>query len=246
MSPTIYTTAPLSTTQTTSTTSWKTLSVEISGFFGHNAKSASSRKHSSLPSTGVQAAVRPAAPPRRTSLCTRRPALKPRSSAPSPTPSEDSVSSCLSSTAPSPATEAKFKIPFAPLTLVEDDDELIDGAQSTPPTVKSNHCQLLLHQIRQIHFWAPSSRPRRTSRVFPDLMPPPEWDEVSLTIESDDDLEIFPAAGLERKVRFVVPAPPPQVVEADWEEPAWSDFMGIQMDNVIFVVPVVQGIAAHI
>ncbi|KAJ6486592.1 hypothetical protein DFH09DRAFT_1339605 [Mycena vulgaris] len=215
MSPIIHTTAaPSWIPPTTSTTSWKTLTDEISMFSGNETKSTSAKKHPSLPSTGIL-----------------------HSSAPSPTPSKDSVSSCLSSAARSPATKVESRILYAPLNPVEDDDELIvDDAQSTPPTVKSNHCQLLLHQIRQIHLWSPSARPRRTSRVFPDLIPPPEWDEVSLTIESDDDLEIFPAAGLERKVRFVVPASTPQVVEADWEEPAWSDFMVRLM--LCFILPV--------
>ncbi|KAJ7508761.1 hypothetical protein B0H11DRAFT_1901559 [Mycena galericulata] len=57
-----------------------------------------------------------------------------------------------------------------------------------------------------------------------DLPPPADWDEVSLSIESDDTT-LFP--GMDRKVRFVVPAADPATptpVE-EWDEPAWSDFM---------------------
>ncbi|KAJ7884212.1 hypothetical protein B0H14DRAFT_2564593 [Mycena olivaceomarginata] len=75
--------------------------------------------------------------------------------------------------------------------------------------------------------------PKRASRVFPDLPPPADWDEVSVAVESDSDSdsdsaeeEPFGQMTSPLKVRFIVPAPPsPPAPEPEWEEPAWCDFM---------------------
>ncbi|KAJ7181481.1 hypothetical protein C8R43DRAFT_941315 [Mycena crocata] len=55
-----------------------------------------------------------------------------------------------------------------------------------------------------------------------------DWDEVALSFASGLDAEESgsPPFATERKVRFVVPAPPPAAPQRSWdEEPAWCDFM---------------------
>ncbi|KAJ7096901.1 hypothetical protein C8R44DRAFT_889498 [Mycena epipterygia] len=227
MSPTITTTTTTSSSFTPRSSVCRAFSAQIAGLVGVKPRaSASKRKHRSLPPTYSPRVTTPAAPHRRMSAASLRPALRRGST--------DSSTSCSSagSSSPSPAVKITFPIVSAKVDRKILLPENTSYNAGNPTMVQRNSCLRLLHRA---HIFTPSStRQRRTSRVFTDLAPPPEWDEVSLTIESesDDDFEADSEdedVGLEveRKVRFVVPAPPPPAVEEDsWDdEPAWSDFM---------------------
>ncbi|KAJ7816065.1 hypothetical protein B0H14DRAFT_3744324 [Mycena olivaceomarginata] len=106
----------------------------------------------------------------------------------------------------------------------------------TPPAAPRSrlHPQELLARARYIRYLLGlGPLPKRASRVFPDLPPPADWDEVSVAVDSESDSDydsdeeesFLPMTG-PRKVRFMVPAPPPSPApEPEWEEPAWCDFM---------------------
>ncbi|KAJ7096920.1 hypothetical protein C8R44DRAFT_889513 [Mycena epipterygia] len=219
----------LTTTTTTSTSRsyvWRAFSQQIAGLVGVKPRaSASKRKHRSLPPTSSPFVAPPAATHRRMSAASLRPALRRGSTA--------SSTSCSSGeSSPSPVEKITF-----PIISPKADEKVLLPANTkynaglpiaAHPTKDSSYLRLL--PLTRIFTITRSTRQRRTSRVFPDLPPPAEWDEVSLTIESDDwdsdseDSQVLPEA--DRKVRFMVPAPPPPAVEEDWdEEPVWSDFM---------------------
>ncbi|KAJ7319243.1 hypothetical protein DFH08DRAFT_1034905 [Mycena albidolilacea] len=115
--------------------------------------------------------------------------------------------------------------------------DLAELNYSPPPAPRSKlHPQELLARARYIRYLLGlGPLPKRASRVFPDLPPPSDWDEVSVAVESEsesdsdsdsDEEKSFPSMTGSRKVRFMVPAPPPSPApEPEWEEPAWCDFM---------------------
>ncbi|KAJ7741721.1 hypothetical protein B0H16DRAFT_1728496 [Mycena metata] len=116
----------------------------------------------------------------------------------------------------------------------------------SPLATPLNRCPHHLHaqkylatQMRNIQIFTQScapSRRQRASREFPTLPPPSEWDEVSLTIDSDSDDDHL-SAPITRKVRFVVSAPPPLLLSPElpsrcWdEESTWSEFMVCFLPN---------------
>ncbi|KAJ7863322.1 hypothetical protein B0H14DRAFT_3444186 [Mycena olivaceomarginata] len=115
--------------------------------------------------------------------------------------------------------------------------DLAELNYSPPPGPRSKlHPQELLARARYIRYLLGlGPLPKRASRIFPDLPPPADWDEVSVAVESEsesdsdsdsDEDKSSPSMTGSRKVRFMVPAPPPSPApEAEWEEPAWCDFM---------------------
>ncbi|KAJ7136924.1 hypothetical protein C8R44DRAFT_728860 [Mycena epipterygia] len=211
------------------------MSLDISALVGVKTRSASRRKCLASPSIPTQPSiVTPAGSHRRMSASSLRPAFRQGSTDFSVQPRYDSLAS--SSSCDSSSSSAST---FNLSTCGWDSPNVLEPVHfldtkctmSQPPPVerpKGNPCLALLHRARTIHIFHPSSRQRHPSRVFPDLPPPPEWDEVSLSIESDEDddndAEVLPA--MRQKVCFVVPAPPLPTVEDHWDkEPAWSDFM---------------------
>ncbi|KAJ7127690.1 hypothetical protein C8R44DRAFT_99178 [Mycena epipterygia] len=214
-------------TRTTTTTTaasrpsvWRSLSFDIAELVGAKTRSASKQnRRPSLPITPSHPSITvPAGTHRRMSASTLRPALKRTSTDFSTRPRCESTRLVPSFSAPT----FQLELPVGSF----EGEIFSECTISPPPAPKGNPCQKLLHRI---HIFA-SSPSSPASRVFPDLPPPLEWDEVSLAIESDssdseDDQASEPPAA-ERKVRFMVPAPPPPPVEENWdEEPAWSDFM---------------------
>ncbi|KAJ7359964.1 hypothetical protein DFH08DRAFT_801720 [Mycena albidolilacea] len=116
-----------------------------------------------------------------------------------------------------------------------DYQDLAELDYTPPATPRSKlHPQTLLARARYVRYLLGlGPLPKRASRVFPDLPPPADWDEVSVAVESESDSDsdsdeeesFLPMTG-PRKVRFMVPAPPPSPApEPEWEEPAWCDFM---------------------
>ncbi|KAJ7739173.1 hypothetical protein B0H16DRAFT_1729562 [Mycena metata] len=151
------------------------------------------------------------------------------------------VHSCESSS--SDSTPDSSPVPSAPSSPVhvdlwaacsplasEDNAKNVELVSIPPLRTKRS----LLTRVINMQIFMPSSPPpprrRRASREFPNLPPPPEWDEVSLTIDSDSDDDQL-SAPITRKVRFVVsaplpPPPSPELPSRCWdEEPTWSDFM---------------------
>ncbi|KAJ7739379.1 hypothetical protein B0H16DRAFT_1758949 [Mycena metata] len=129
----------------------------------------------------------------------------------------------------------------SPLTSADTDKN--ESVFAPSPRAKSS----LMTLVRDIQIFPLSSPPppprrrRRPSRALPNLPPPPEWDEISLTFDSDSDDDHLSeeskvkddqlSAPITRKVRFVVAAPPPppptpELPSRCWdEEPTWSEFM---------------------
>ncbi|KAJ7029612.1 hypothetical protein C8F04DRAFT_1187631 [Mycena alexandri] len=126
--------------------------------------------------------------------------------------------------------------------LTPDDTDKNESVFTPSPPAKLS----LITRVRNIQIFAPSSPPppprrRRASRKFPNLPPPPEWDEVSLTFDSGSDDEQLSeeskvkddqlSAPITRRVQFVVaaPSPPPPTPDLSsrcWdEEPTWSEYM---------------------
>ncbi|KAJ7112722.1 hypothetical protein C8R44DRAFT_856287 [Mycena epipterygia] len=231
--------SPITTTTTNTSVPrssvWRSFSLHLAGLVGGKTRvTTSERKHgSSFAPTPAPSIALPAGPHRRMSAASLRPALRRAST--------DSATSCSSSesSSPSPAVKITFPIvsPEVDRKILLPENTKYNSAQPSVVQPAGGNTRLwLLRRPR-----TPSKRQRRTSRVFPDLAPPPELVEVSLTIESDDDdsedgdAEVLP--GMERKVRFLVPAPPPTIEEDYDEEPAWSEFMCIF--GVFFCVNVV-------
>ncbi|KAJ7096945.1 hypothetical protein C8R44DRAFT_748724 [Mycena epipterygia] len=220
--------SPITTTTTNTSVSrssvWRSFSLHIAGRVGGKTRvTISERKHgSSFASTPAPSIALPAGPHRRMSAASLRPALRRAST--------DSATSCSSSesSSPSPAVKITFPI-FSPEVdrkiLLPENTKFNSARPSIVQPTEDSACLWLLRRPR-----TSSTRQRPTSQVFPDLTSTPELDEVSLTIESDDDdsedgdAEVL--LGMERKVRFLVPASPPPIEEDYYEEPVWSEFMG--------------------
>ncbi|KAJ6465013.1 hypothetical protein C8R45DRAFT_939853 [Mycena sanguinolenta] len=195
--------------------SWMSLAAEVSHLPSIKVGSASLRNRFrsssvSTPSQFFEPALAVASP-RPTSQCPRKSALK------RPSPTRRASYPCYSIT----SGDIDESIPSLDETHSANIPEQ-QGDTSPPgaPALKIA-AHALLDRVRQIHIFSPSPRPRRVSRVFPDLLPAPDLDEVSVTIESDDFDDEDSFAPMTRKVRFVVPAPPPPPTpEPEWEEPA--------------------------
>ncbi|KAJ7455787.1 hypothetical protein FB451DRAFT_1184082 [Mycena latifolia] len=182
--------------------SWNGFPVDIAAVFGNN--NASRRRHSSPPANETH---------HRPSPCPRRSAFK---HPPSESPSQDS----------SRASSPTLSLPIDNAAV--DTKIALAAALLSPP-------KGILHRLRRKNL-SSSPRPRRhlfrleqLARFLYSEVSPVEWDELSLTPESDA-VEILPE--LEQKVRFKEPPPWRQpvvkevcVVEEASEQPAWCDFM---------------------
>ncbi|KAJ7713382.1 hypothetical protein B0H16DRAFT_1810487 [Mycena metata] len=135
--------------------------------------------------------------------------------------------------------------------LASHDADKNESVFTPSPRAKSS----LMTRIRNIQIFAPSPPPHprrcRASREFATLPPPPEWDEVSLTFDSDSDDDHLAAgakvkddqlsAPMTRRVRFVVAAPPPppptpEIRSRCWdEEPTCSEFMAIASVSLLIM-----------
>ncbi|KAJ7745083.1 hypothetical protein B0H16DRAFT_1462917 [Mycena metata] len=155
----------------------------------------------------------------------------------SPVYSSSSDSPPVPSAQPSPV-QVDLWSACSPLTS-DDTDKNTESLFTPSPRLKSS----LMTRVRNIQIFAPSAPPppprrRRPSRAFPNLPPPPEWDEVSLTFDSDSDDDDQLSAPIARNVRFVVAAPPPpppspELPSRCWdEEPTWSEFMPNLLERV--------------
>ncbi|KAJ7246792.1 hypothetical protein B0H12DRAFT_753884 [Mycena haematopus] len=216
--------APSTTTKTSRTQAWLALAADVALLPSIKVGSASLRKRlrSSSTSTHPREPVVPApaiTSPRPTPQCPRKSALKqpsrdiPIRRASCPCYLTSSSSNTLDIDESTSSDDEKY--PVTP----------DDASPPASPTLKMSP-YALLDRVRQIQIFTPSPRRRRVSRVFPHLPPPPDWDEVSITVESDDSDDEVSFSPLTRKVRFVVPAsPPPPSPEPELEEPAWCDFM---------------------
>ncbi|KAJ6559874.1 hypothetical protein B0H19DRAFT_1145983 [Mycena capillaripes] len=216
--------APTTTPTSSRPHSWMGIPTDIVSLRNRFRSVSTGRKPKSL--------ERPVALPPIISPCSRKSALKrsssdlpPRRSFSDSGPSPPFTSSAIHIEFPvraasySPADGAQPRETFG--------DELNPPAPVQPTSLThkiSPHA--LLERVRSIYLFTHSHCHKRTSRTFPDLPPPADWDEVSLTIESEDSDDDKICTPMARKVRFVVPAPPPPPSpEPEWEEPAWSDFM---------------------
>ncbi|KAJ7034286.1 hypothetical protein C8F04DRAFT_1234349 [Mycena alexandri] len=225
-----------STTNSTSRTqSWKSLSVDVATLVQLRPASHRNRFRSASAPPQFVAPVGRFTITANTPRCPKKSALKrPTSAAYSwdSSPSDSTDSSPSSSPVP-PAPSGPVQVDLWAACLPLTSDAKNNEPLSSPlPRTKSS----LLNRVRRIQIFTPSPprRHRRVSREFPNLPPPPEWDEVSLTIESDSDDDQL-SSPITRKVRFVVPAPPPPPPSPEpspalssrcWdEEPTWSEFM---------------------
>ncbi|KAJ7756643.1 hypothetical protein B0H16DRAFT_1721703 [Mycena metata] len=209
--------------------SWKSLSDVVT--WVHTGKRLRS---ASAPEPFVSSMVQPSIPSHKF-RSPEKSALKRPTSAVHTCESSSSDSTPDSSPVPSHTSspvEVDLWSACAPSLASEDQDKNIESVSTSPPHIKRS----LVTRMMKIQIFAPSSPPaprrRRASREFPNLPPPPEWDEVSLTIDpnsDDDQLQLF--APITRKVRFMVPTPPHPPPSAElptrcWdEEPTWSEFM---------------------
>ncbi|KAJ7676840.1 hypothetical protein DFH06DRAFT_1317450 [Mycena polygramma] len=108
-------------------------------------------------------------------------------------------------------------------------DNVLDTMSACVPRTVSKLCKRTPSRAYwQSHDEYRASAVRRNS----NLPPPAEWDEVSVTfqseVDSDSDSEEAEAPtcpSTPRTVRFRVPAPPAPEPEPEYQEPAWSDFM---------------------
>ncbi|KAJ7676877.1 hypothetical protein DFH06DRAFT_1122169 [Mycena polygramma] len=113
-------------------------------------------------------------------------------------------------------------------------DNVLDTVSAyVPRTVSKLFKRTPSRAYWQSHDECRASAVRRNS----NLPPPAEWDEVSVTfqseVESDSDSEEGEAPtcpSTPRTVRFCVPAPPAPEPEPEYEEPVWSDFMFLSSD----------------
>ncbi|KAF7352119.1 hypothetical protein MVEN_01174900 [Mycena venus] len=219
--------APMS-SNTSRSQSWMALSAEVSLLPSIKAGSASLRKRfrSVSTSTPPQSFVEPRptttspTSPRIPPQCPRKSALK--------RPTTERRAS-LPTTVSSTVTRTEFPIWSSPAADEKHVDDTLHDRGSPPSSpISKVFPSALLGRVRNIHIFTPSPSPppsRRASRIFEDLPPPPDLDEVSVTVESDEEMVSSPTTP--RKVRFVVPAPPPPppTPEPEYEEPAWCDFM---------------------
>ncbi|KAF8200455.1 hypothetical protein K438DRAFT_653386 [Mycena galopus ATCC 62051] len=211
---------PTTTTNTSRPQSWLALAAEVALLPSIKAGSTSLRRRLRSASTSqspvLVAFTAAAATPQLLPPCPRKSALK------KPSPLRRASCPCYSTASPYSADEIMFASPGTPAIDASYPAESEDQAPPPSPTLKV----ALLDRVKQIHIFAPSPRHRRASRVFPDLPPPPDLDEVSVTIQSDDSDDEAVVPPMARKVRFMVPAPPPPPSpEPQLEEPAWCDFM---------------------
>ncbi|KAJ7020052.1 hypothetical protein C8F04DRAFT_311672 [Mycena alexandri] len=163
----------------------------------------------------------------------------------SESPSSDSTPDSSPSSSPVPSARTspvQIDLWSACSPLTPDDTDKNESVFTPSPPAKLS----LITRVRNIQIFAPSSPPppprrRRASRKFPNLPPPPEWDEVSLTFDSGSDDEQLSeeskvkddqlSAPITRRVQFVVaaPSPPPPTPDLSsrcWdEEPTWSEYM---------------------
>ncbi|KAJ7347440.1 hypothetical protein DFH08DRAFT_809196 [Mycena albidolilacea] len=227
------------TTRTSRTNSWTSLAAEVALISSIKARPASVRNRfrSVSAATPPKAIAVTAASPCHNEQSPRKSALKqPSRDVPARRASADSCSSgSLSLPLSLDASTIPLEFPVLPpadaavfdkqcLWQSQDLAELVYIPPVSPTNNVSRHA--LLGRVCDILLFR---SPRRASRVFPDLPPGPDLDEISVTIESDsdsDEQESFPRMTLPRKVRFMVPAPPPPPApEPVYEEPAWCDFM---------------------
>ncbi|KAJ7455781.1 hypothetical protein FB451DRAFT_1184076 [Mycena latifolia] len=191
--------SPTTSTTTTPSTasrrfSWNGSPVDLAAVFTNNIQSASQRRRSSLPASATH---------HRSSPCPRRSALKPSSES----PSEDS------SRASSPTLSSTIEIAV--------------NMNIGPAAEILSQPKGMLHRLRRMNVLARSPPPPCTrlriqqharARVFHIELPPAEWDELSLTPESDM-VEILPTPERKPLVEEVC------IVEEACEQLAWCDFM---------------------
>ncbi|KAJ7919471.1 hypothetical protein B0H13DRAFT_1868565 [Mycena leptocephala] len=231
--------APTTTTTTTTSTSrapsWKRFSADVA-LIPLKAGSASIRKRfrSASQPLPFERGPLPSALPRVVAQCPRKSALKKRPSRDMfpRRSSSDSESSDSSSSSPSPPSTILIEFPSSGAS---EDDEKRSGVvfcNPSPTRARSFSSKVsphaLFHRVRNIRIFTPAPPDMPTLRVFPSLAPPPDLDELSLTVESHPgEAEISPPTA--RKVRFVLPAPDP---EPQWEDPA-CEFMLLPFQSFV-------------